>query len=99
MGKYPTMTFVSRSVAMAGDSVTLYGDLMIKDVTRPVVLKGKLLGLVPEHDGRDEVIFSATTMINRQDFGVSWDQVAAGGGTVLSKDVTLDITIAAIKEP
>jgi polyisoprenoid-binding protein YceI len=97
--KYPTMTFVSRSVAMTGDSVTLAGELTIKDVTKPVVLTGSLLGLVPSSEGKDRVGFSASTRVNRLDYGLTWNRAAEGGGLVLGDDVQIEITISAVRQP
>jgi polyisoprenoid-binding protein YceI len=97
--RYPMMTFVSRSVAVTGDSVTLSGDLTIKDVTKSVVLTGGFLGLAPSLEGKDRVGFSASTRVNRLDYGLTWNRAAEGGGLVLGDDVLIEITISAVKQP
>lgn len=97
--KYPTMTFVSRSVSVVGDSVTLSGDLTIKETTKPVTLVGSFLGLAPSAEGKDRAGFSVSTKVNRLDYGLTWNRAAEGGGVVLGDEVTLEITISAVKQP
>jgi polyisoprenoid-binding protein YceI len=42
--------------------------------------------------------FEAETKVNRQDFGVSWNNVAEGGGVVLGDEVTISIVVAAVQQ-
>ncbi len=97
--KFPEITFTSRSVTVSGADLTIQGDLTIKGTTRPVTLKGSYLGITPGKEGRDRVGFEASTTINRLDFGVSWNRVVEGGGAMLGDEVTIDISIEAIKQP
>lgn len=96
--KYPVMTFRSTSVVVRGTEVTLTGDLTIRDVTRRVVLTGSFLGLAPGPGGRDRVGFSVSTTVNRLDYGLTWNRAAEGGGLVLADDVTIDVTVAAVRQ-
>lgn len=97
--KFPEMTFISRSVTVSGTDLTIQGDLTIKGTTKPVTLKGTYLGITPGKEGRDRVGFEASTTINRLDFGVSWNRVVEGGGAMLGDEVTIEISIEAIKQP
>lgn len=97
--KFPEMTFISRSVTVSGGELTIQGDLTIKGVTRPVTLKGSYLGVTPGKEGRDRVGFEASTTINRLDYGVSWNRVVEGGGAMLGDEVTIEISIEAVKQP
>jgi polyisoprenoid-binding protein YceI len=95
--KYPTMTFVSKSIARSGDGYAVSGDLTIHGVTKPVVLKVD----APEKEqlGPDNKLhrgFSATTTIHRQDFGLVWNGTLKSGDSMVGDDakITLDIEAA-----
>lgn len=96
--KFPLMTFRSTGVVVRGEEVTLTGDLTIRDVTRSVVLKGTFLGLAPGPQGRDRIGFAVSTTVNRLDYGLTWNRAAEGGGLVLADEVTIDVTVAAVKQ-
>ncbi len=93
---YPTMTFVSRTVTVSGERMTVEGDLTIRGSTRPVVLEGSYEGVVGE-PGRRRIGFSAATTINRLDYGLTWNRLVEGGGVVLGDEVAIAITIAAVE--
>jgi polyisoprenoid-binding protein YceI len=95
--KYPTMTFVSKSIARSEDGYTISGDLTIHGVTKPAVLKVD----APEKEqlGPDNKLhrgFSATTTIHRQDFGLVWNGTLKSGDSMIGDDakITLDIEAA-----
>ena len=94
---FPTMTFVSRSVVQKGDSLTVSGDLTMRGVTKPVVLKGMVLGVMPGE--RPRAGFEVTTTLNRLDYGVMYNRVLEGGGTMLGDDVEIRINVEALRQP
>jgi polyisoprenoid-binding protein YceI len=96
--KFPAMTFRSTSVEVNGDEITLTGDLTIRDVTKPVVLKGTYLGLTAGQGGRDRIGFEVKGTVNRLDYGLKWNRAAEGGGLVLGDEVTIEVTVAAVKQ-
>lgn len=93
VAKYPTMTFVSTKVERAGaDRLKVTGNLTIKGVTKPVILSvDGPTGEIKSPQGDTRRGASATTAINRQDFGVSWNKKLDGGGIVVSDDVYISI--------
>lgn len=93
---HPAITFQSRSVAVEGERLRIEGDLTIRGITRPVVLEGEIVALTRGADGSYRAGFSATTRVDRHDFGVSWNRAAEGGGLVLASDVDIEINIAAV---
>jgi polyisoprenoid-binding protein YceI len=96
--KYPTITFRSTKVEGRKDDLTVTGDLTIRGVTKPVVLKGRYLGVTaPDQRGTRRMGFEASTMINRLDYGVTWNRAVEGGGVMLGDDVRIDIVIEAMK--
>src|SRR5262245_47456246 len=82
--KFPKITFTSTKVTAAGaNKAKVEGTLTIKGVSKPVTLDVDLLGTGPDAWGGYRGGFEARTRINRQDYGVSWNKVLEGGGTVL----------------
>lgn len=95
---FPTIEFRSRRVDVGGDRLKIHGDLTIRGVTRPVVLDAQYLGRLEEDPwGQERVAFLATTTIDRQDFGVSFNQVLETM-TVIGDEVAIEIAIEAVKQ-
>jgi polyisoprenoid-binding protein YceI len=90
--KYPTMTFKSTAVEAAGpDKWALHGDLTIKGNTRPVTLDVTKYGEFndPGMMGH-RIAYSATTKINRRDFGLSFNMLL-DGRLVVSEEIQITI--------
>ncbi len=99
VAKFPTMTFKSTSVAKAGDHLDVTGDLTLHGVTKSVVLK--LETPSKEQIGMDKKThrgFTATTTINRKDFGLSWSGTVTSGDAVLGDDVKIELDIDAVQQ-
>lgn len=92
----PKMTFRSTSVRSEGDHWVLAGELTLKGVTKPVELTLEANGFGPDAYGGTRAGFTATTEINRQDFGVSWSATMETGGVVVSDKVTIQLEIEAV---
>ncbi len=91
--RFPTMTFRSTSWKKTGeDAFDVTGDLTIKDVTKPVVLKVKLLGFGPGVGGAQVSGWEATTTLKKSQFGLSGPAML---GKVLGDDVTINLGIEA----
>jgi polyisoprenoid-binding protein YceI len=96
---YPTITFKSKSLELKSDTEGLLkGDLTIRGKTLPVDLHVELLDVATGREGKPVVGFSATTEINRDDFGVSWNAPLETGGLILGKNVKIEIDIEANKK-
>ena len=97
--KFPTMTFKSTSVHKAGDHYDVAGDLTLHGVTKPVVLKLEDPGKAQAGpDGKSiHRGFTATTTIDRKDFGLTWNHTLASGDSMLGDDVKIEIDIDAAK--
>jgi len=97
--KYPKITFSSTKVKPNGNNkIQIEGNLTIRGVTKPVVLDVDALGSGPDAWGGYRAGFEARTKINRQDFGVSWNKVIEGGGTLLGDDVDIVLNVEAVKQ-
>jgi polyisoprenoid-binding protein YceI len=100
--KYPTMSFKSKSVKATGKtkdgrtSFALAGLLTIKNVTKPVVLDGTIEGRVPDGDG-ERIGYSASTTIDRRDFGLDDARMSPAGIPLVGDEVTITLTVEATR--
>jgi polyisoprenoid-binding protein YceI len=94
--QHPTMTFQSTGVRQHGDDFLLDGDLSLRGVTKPVTFKLEVNGFGPDAYGGTRAGFSATTEINRNDWGVSYNGPIPGGGVAVSEKVTINLEIEAV---
>jgi polyisoprenoid-binding protein YceI len=90
------MTFVSTSIGGRGTAFTVIGNLTLRSVTKSVSLHGKVAGHVTDPWGKDRIGWSATTRINRGDFGITFNQTLASGGVMLGDEVDVTLEIQAI---
>ncbi len=96
---YPTAVFKSNGVVQEKNgSLKLLGDLTIRDTTRPVTLDVEFSGLVKSPWGTTNAGFSASTRINRKEWGLTWNQVLEAGGLLVGDEVKLEIELELIKE-
>jgi len=99
---YPTMTFRSTKVTPVGsDTWKVDGDLTVKDVTKPVVLDVEFGGVATDPWGNQKAFFSASTEVDREEWGLTWNQPLAGGGVLIGKKAKIELEIQAsqVAEP
>ncbi len=96
--KYPTMTFVSKSVTGTPQSFTVVGDLTMHGVTKPVALTAKELGKMTDARNRTHIGYSAAATLDRRDWGLNWGKTTPGGSLIAGNDVTLDINVEVISK-
>jgi polyisoprenoid-binding protein YceI len=90
--RFGEITFRStRVLDHQGDRFRLEGELTVRDVTRPVVLDAVLEGIATSPWGTQAVGFSATTEIDREAFGLTWNQNLETGGVLVGKTVKVEI--------
>ncbi|WP_370894233.1 YceI family protein [Janibacter sp. GXQ6167] len=95
---YPTMSFASTGVSdVSEEGFVLTGDLTIKDVTRPVQLNVEFGGVAQDPYGNLRAGFSARTQIEREDWGLNFNAKLETGGVLVSKKITIEIEVSAIK--
>ncbi len=94
--KYPVLAFRSTALRPTGGSeFELDGELTIKDITRPVTMKGEFLGWGPDHQGTPMLAASAKTTIEREDWDMTWNMVVETGGFLVGKKVDIEIEVEA----
>ena len=96
----PTLTFKSTKVEQAGaGKLKVTGDLTIRGITKQVVLDvDGPSASVKDPWGNTRSALSASTKINRQDFGVKWNASIDGGGVVVGDDVNITIDLEMVKQ-
>ncbi len=95
---YPTMTFVSKRIEGQGNDITVHGDLTIRGTTREVALRGKYRGENTDPWGNVRAGFSASTLINRHDYGLNWNKALETGGFVVGDEVTINLEIQGVRK-
>jgi polyisoprenoid-binding protein YceI len=94
---HPTMTFRSTGIRPAGDGLYVVdGELTLRGVTRPLSLDLEFNGFGPDPYGGTRAGFSATTELNRRDFGIDISLPLDGGGVVIGDKVTVSLEIEAV---
>lgn len=97
--QYPELRFESRSVERVGeDELLLKGDLTIRDVTREVELEVTELGSGTDPWGNERMGFSATTEIDRRDYGLTWNQALETGGVLVGNDIKITLEVQAVDQ-
>lgn len=99
---YPVITFKSKKVVQdSAEKGKLIGDLTIRDVTREVTLDVEYSGLMKGPWGGTSAGFSGKTVINRKDWGLTWNVALETGGLLVSEQVTIeiDLELAQVAEP
>jgi polyisoprenoid-binding protein YceI len=96
--KHPHMTFQSTGIRNDGGDLKLDGDLTLKGVTKAVTFDLEVNGFGPDAYGGTRVGFSATTEINRKDYGVNFDGPIPGvpGGVTVSDKATITLEIEGV---
>ena len=97
--KFPTLSFRSTNIRVVqDDKLAVEGNLTIHGVTRKVVLtvEGPT---APAKDpwGNTRVAVSATTKINRKDFGLTWNAALETGGILVGDEVTITLDVQFVK--
>src|ERR1700683_1568812 len=99
VAKYPTITFKSTKVEADGPNKwKVTGDLTLHGVTKPVVLDVESSGQPISMMGKTHAGASATTKINRSDFGLTWNKAMEAGGVMVGDEVAISIDVEAIKQ-
>jgi polyisoprenoid-binding protein YceI len=94
---YPELTFRNaRVLSQHGTDFTVVGDLTIKDVTREVELAVELDGVVKDPWGSTRLAVTASTEIDREDWGLTWNAALETGGVMVSKKIRIEIESEAV---
>jgi polyisoprenoid-binding protein YceI len=91
--QFPQITFSSDEIRLDGDKVTLTGQLTLKGVTKPLTATGTLAGPTEDFMGNTRLGLALEAVIDRSEYGVSWNAPLPKGGNALGNDVTLNVEL------
>jgi polyisoprenoid-binding protein YceI len=95
--KYPAITFTSTRIhSVNGNKAQVAGDLTIHGTTRQITVAVKFSGPVDDPFGDGSSMgFAVSAIINREDYGIMWNQPMANNGIMVSREVQLFIDLEA----
>jgi polyisoprenoid-binding protein YceI len=98
--QYPEIVFQSREIDLDGKNgdVRITGDLTVRDVTRPITLKGEVVGPLKDPWGNDRVGLSVEGQLNRKEYGLNWNTALEAGGVLVGDKVKLSIDAEFVKQ-
>jgi polyisoprenoid-binding protein YceI len=94
---FPDVTFESTKIEGPKEKFTMTGELTIRGTTRPVTLDVTYEGAGKDPWGGERMGFSATSKIDRRDFGLTWNQALETGGILVGNDVKIQIDAQVIR--
>jgi polyisoprenoid-binding protein YceI len=98
VANFPEATFRSTSLTWSGAEATIEGELTIVGITRPVSLDVVYVGSVGDPWGGQRAVFSASTEVNREDWGLTWNVALEAGGVLVSKKIRIEIELEAVRD-
>jgi polyisoprenoid-binding protein YceI len=97
--QYPVITFQSKRVELLDERrARLIGDLTIRDVTREIALDVEYSGMSQSPWGTTNAGFTASTQINRKDWGLTWNVALETGGWLVSDEIKIDLDLEIIRQ-
>jgi polyisoprenoid-binding protein YceI len=97
--QYPKITFKSTSLKKTSDdNYKLYGDLTIRDITKPIELKVEYNGTIVDPWGNTRLGFEVQGKVDRHEYGLKWNAVTETGGLVVGADVKIHANVELVKE-
>ena len=97
--KYPKIDFKSTSFKkIKGTEYLLIGNLTMKGITKQVEVKAEFGGIAKDGQGNLKAGFEVTGIINRKDFGLTYNSLTEAGGLALGEEIKLIANIQVAKE-
>ena len=97
--KFPQLKFTSTRIEQTDDeSFSLYGNLTLKGVTKPVKLNMEFNGIVKDLQGQEKAGFLVSGKINRSDWGINLNVALEAGGLMLGEDVRIQSEVQFIRQ-
>jgi polyisoprenoid-binding protein YceI len=96
VNRFPKMTFQGTGFAVSDSTVDVNGVLTIRGHAKPIVLSGVYRGIAKDLEGHERIAFEASTVVDRRDFGITYNQSVAGTD-VIGNDVEITVAIEAVR--
>lgn len=93
---FPAMTFESTGIVATDSTVEIGGILTLKGRPRHVVLTGDYRGIAKDKEGRQRIAFDATTVVDRREYGIGWNELVDGMVSI-GNEVEITIALEAVR--
>jgi polyisoprenoid-binding protein YceI len=95
--QFPTISYRSTTVTPSSEGHwDVDGELTVRGITKPVQLQVTFEGAVTDPWGNIRGGFAARAEVDREDFGLTWNQVLEGGGVLVGKKIVIEIEAEAV---
>jgi polyisoprenoid-binding protein YceI len=94
--KFPEIKFESTSADLSSSTGKISGNLTMHGVTKPVTFDVEVGGQAKDPWGNQRAGFTATTKVNRKDFGLNWNKTLESGGLLVGDDVEIEMNVEGI---
>lgn len=91
--QYSKITFNSTAITKSGDDYKVTGDLTIKDVTKQVTFDVEFNGKGINPWGQEVYGFEASSKIDREEFGLTWNAALETGGVLVGKEIKIQVEL------
>jgi polyisoprenoid-binding protein YceI len=99
MANFPSITFKSTSMSKINEELySLKGDLSIKGVSQAIELKAELGGMSKDPWGNEKIAFEVSGIINRKDFGLTYNAALETGGVLIGEEIKLVAEVQFVKQ-
>ena len=95
---HPQATFSGHAADWQGSRGLLVGELRLRGITRPVTLQAEYLGYAADPWGGHRAVFTASGILNREDWDLTWN-MPIDGGLLVSKEIRIEIDLEAVLQP
>jgi polyisoprenoid-binding protein YceI len=95
--QYPEITFKSTQID-ENDNLTLCrGILVMHGESKEIDIPFRVLGKIKDPSGNERIAIEGTAVVNRRDFGITWNKLLDGGGVLVGNEVRVNLSLEAIK--
>lgn len=96
--KFPVLSFKMTKFESKGEGEgKLHGDLTIKGITKPVVLKAEITGPIADMGGKKRIGIELEGKIDRREFGLTWNKALESGGVLVGEEIEIKVELQAIE--
>lgn len=96
--KLPEIKFETTGIKKMDDEWVVTGQFTMHGVTKEIKLRGELSGPVQDPWGKQRIGLSATTKLNRLDYGIVWNKTLDKGGVMIGEEVKISLNIEAVQQ-
>ncbi len=94
---HDVLTFTSTAIREVGDDYAIDGELTMRGVTKPVTFEVTYGGLTQDPWGNTRALFAAEGSIDREEWGLTWNQALEAGGVLVSKKIAIELQIQLVQ--